>query len=165
MKTIVPVLVASALLIGGAYAQSPAASQTVSRSADTSSSAMMKSGAQHSVEIDKHIKDLHAKLKITPAQESQWDTVAQTMRDNARELDEAIEKREARVNNGTAVDDLNAYGDIVQAHANAIKKLATAFASLYASMPDEQKKLADSVFVHRIPGKNVATKSSAKHHG
>src|SRR5271154_6956384 len=80
MKKIVPVLVAS-LFVGGAYAQSVALSNNGSPPA--SSHAMMKQDASHSAEVDKHIKDLHAQLKITPAEESQWEKVAQTMRDNA----------------------------------------------------------------------------------
>jgi protein CpxP len=150
MKTIVAAIIASTFLIGGAFAQPPAASSVaMARSAD----------AKHSTEIEKHIKDLHARLKITPAEESQWDTVAQTMRDNASELDSAIEKRASIANNATAIDDLNAYGDIVQAHANAIKKLSEAFSSLYSAMPDEQKKLADNVFAQRAhEGKKVASK-------
>jgi protein CpxP len=150
MKTIVAALIASTFLIGSAFAQSPAASSVaMARSAD----------AKHSAEIEKHIKDLHARLKITPAEEAQWDAVAQTMRGNASELDSAIEKRASIANNATAIDDLNAYGDIVQAHADAIKKLSEAFSSLYSSMPDEQKKLADNVFAQRAhEGKKVASR-------
>jgi hypothetical protein len=44
---------------------------------------------------------------------------------------------------------LNAYGDIVQAHADAIKKLSAVFAPLYASMSDDQKMVADDVFAQR----------------
>jgi protein CpxP len=155
MKTIVTVLVASTLFVGGAYAESVALSNADSPS--KSSHAMVKSGANHSAEIEKHIKDLHAKLKITPAEESQWDAVAQTMRENATELDSAISKRESTAGRGSAVDDLNAYADIVQVHADSIKKLSTAFSALYDSMPDDQKKVADEVFDQRVP-KKVATK-------
>jgi periplasmic protein CpxP/Spy len=149
MKTILAALVAFAFLIGGAYAQRP--------SADASTAATMKSDAKRNTELERHIKDLHAKLKITPAEESQWVSVAQTMRDNANDLDKAIEKRQAIVSNGTAIDDLNAYGEIVQAHADAIKKLSAVFASLYASMSDDQKKVADEVFAQRA-GKKIAMK-------
>jgi len=157
MKAIVPVLFASTLFVGGAYAQSLALSNSASPT--SSSHALTKPDANYSVEVEKHIKDLHAKLKITPAEESQWATVAQTMRDNAAELDSAISKRDTLANHGTAIEDLNAYGDIVQVHANSIKKLSTAFSDLYDSMPDNQKKLADEVFTQRAhEGKKVATK-------
>ena len=158
MKTIVPVLVASTLFVGGAYAQSVAL-QSNTATPTGSSHAMMKSDASHSAEVEKHIKDLHAKLKITPAEESQWDAVAKTMRDNAAELDGAVSKRDAIASRATAIDDLNAYGDIVQVHADNIKKLSTAFTALYDSMPDNQKKIADEVFTQNgHEGKKVATK-------
>ncbi len=99
--------------------------------------------------VERHIKDMHAKLKITPAEESQWANVAQTMRDSAIELDKAIDKREAIVGSAQALDNLNSYGDIAQAHADGVKKLAAAFSPLYASMPDDQKKVADDVFAQR----------------
>jgi protein CpxP len=156
MKTIVPVLVAS-LFVGGAYAQSVAMSNTASPT--SSSQAMTKSDVDHRADVEKHIKDLHAKLKITPAEESQWDNVAQTMRDNATELDAAISKRNAIASHGTAIEDLDSYADIVQVHADSIKKLSTTFSALYNSMPAGQKRLADEVFTQRThEGKKVATK-------
>jgi protein CpxP len=143
MKTIIAVL-ASTFLISAAYAQSSAPA-----SHDASTPAMMKADAKHDMKVEKHIKDLHAKLQITPAEESQWDDVAQTIRGNAIELDRAIDKRKAIAGNATAIDDLNAYGDIAQAHADGVKKLSAVFSKLYAAMPDDQKKLADEVFGHR----------------
>lgn len=148
MKTIVAVL-ASTFLISGAYAQSPARSAAAPPSPDASTPAMMKGDAKRDMEVERHIKDLRAKLKITPAEESQWTTVVQTMHDNANELDKAIDKRKAIANNATAIDDLNAYGDIAQAHADGVKKLSTAFSPLYASMSDDQKQVADDLFAHR----------------
>jgi periplasmic protein CpxP/Spy len=156
MKTIVAVL-ASTFLISGAYAQSPARSAGAPPSPDASTPAMMKGDAKRDMEVERHIKDLHAKLKITPAEESQWAAVVQTMRDNANELDKAIDKRKAIANNATAIDDLNAYGDIAQAHADSVKKLSTAFSPLYASMSDDQKTAADELFAHRAhEGKKVS---------
>src|SRR6202171_4472578 len=120
MKTIVAVL-ASTFLISGAYAQSPARSAGAPPSPDASTPAMMKGDAKRDMEVERHIKDLHAKLKITPAEESQWAAVVQTMRDNANELDKAIDKRKAMTTNTKAIDDLNAYGVIAQAHADSVK--------------------------------------------
>jgi protein CpxP len=142
MKIISAVL-ASAFLISGAYAQSPAPPAS-------SHHAMMKTDAQRSMDAETHIKAMHAKLKITPAEEAQWAKVAQTMRDNASELEKAIDKRQAMVGSATALDNLNAYGDIAQAHVDGVKKLAAAFSPLYSSMPDDQKKLADDVFAQRM---------------
>jgi periplasmic protein CpxP/Spy len=143
MKTILGI-VASTFLIGAAYAQ-----PSEPASHDASTAAMTSADAKHDMKVEKHIKDLHAKLKITPAEESQWADVVQTIRGSAIELDNAIDKRKAIVGSATAIDDLNAYGDIAQAHADGVKKLSAVFSKLYASMPDDQKKLADEVFAHR----------------
>jgi protein CpxP len=145
MKTIVAALLASTFLIGGAYAQTPAPPAGAPRAPAASTPATTKPDAQRNADVEKHIVDLHAKLKITPAEESQWGDVAKMMRDNAKEIEEAIDKRKVH---GTAIDDLNAYGDVVQAHADGIKKLAKVFSPLYTSMSDDQKKLADEAFVH-----------------
>jgi protein CpxP len=147
MKTITAALT-SAFLITGAYAQAPSSSPAVAPSSGAPA-AMAKSDAKRDMAVESHIKDMHAQLQITPAEETQWAAVAKTMRDSAIETDKAIDKREALVNSASAVDNLNAYGDIAQAHADGVKKLAAVFAPLYASMSDDQKKAADALFAHR----------------
>jgi len=149
MKTLVTAL-ASTLLVCSAIAQSPASDAGASPPAAYPAATGQKADAKREMVVGQHIKDLHAKLKITAAEESQWATVAQTMRDSAAELDTAIDKRQSMQGKATAIDDLNAYGDIAQAHADSVKKLAAVFSPLYASMPDDQKKVADDVFAHRM---------------
>ncbi len=96
------------------------------------------------------IKHLHDLLKITSEQEAQWSSVAQVMLDNAAAVDGAIKDRAQKAKNINAVDDLLSYQAIVAAHADGLKKLATAFAPLYSVMPEQQQKNADAVFGHRI---------------
>jgi protein CpxP len=158
MKLIIAVLV-STFAFGSAIAQSPDSSASPHASANATSSAMAKADAKRDDAVEHHITDLHAKLKITPAEESQWKEVAETMRDNAKDMDKAIDKRSAALANATAVDDLNAYADIAQAHANGVKKLAKSFSGLYSMMSDDQKKEADEIFSHRNhEGKKVANR-------
>jgi hypothetical protein len=145
------VALASTFLIGGAYAQSAATPVSAAPAANASPAAMAKSDARRDMKVEKYIKDLHAKLKITPAEEPQWATVAKTMQDSANDMDVAIDKRKSLMSSATAVDDLNAYGNIAQTHADTVKKLAAVFTPLYASMSDDQKKLADGVFMQRTP--------------
>jgi hypothetical protein len=140
MKVIAAVLL-STFVFGGAIAQTAA-----------QSSAMATADTKREAAVEKHIKDLHATLKITPAEETQWGEVAATMRENAKDLDQAIDKRAANKATASAVDDLNAYADIALAHANGVKKLAGAFSGLYSVMSDDQKKQADEVFNHRGHG-------------
>jgi protein CpxP len=146
------IALASTFLIGSAYAQ-PAAAPASSPppAAKSSPAAMAKGDAKRDMRVERQIKDLHAKLKITPAEETQWAAVAKTMRDSAGDLDVAIDKRKS-MSSATAIDDLNAYGDIAQAHADSVKKLSASFSPLYASMSPEQKMTADEVFTRRAPG-------------
>jgi protein CpxP len=141
------IALASTVLIASAYAQAPVASTSAAtvKAAD-------KSDAKRDANNEKHIKELHAKLKITAGEETLWAPVAETMRTNTVEIDKVVDKREAIIASATAIDDLNAYADIAQAHADSVKKLSLVFAPLYAAMPDAQKKIADEVFTQRGHG-------------
>jgi phage-related tail protein len=46
----------------------------------------------------------------------------------------------------TAVADLRTYQQFAEAHVEHLKKLTAAFETLYNSMPESQKKIADQVF-------------------
>ncbi len=107
--------------------------------------------------IEKHIKKLHADLKITPAQEAQWSNVAQVMRENHKEMEALTTARAKNEKTMTAVEDLKSYSEIIDAHAAALKKFIPTFEALYAGMSDEQKKNADKIFRGR-PHKKVKGK-------
>jgi len=100
----------------------------------------------HEDRTELRIKEMHAKLKITPAQEEQWAKVAQVMLDDAKTMDALTQIRVDHAKNMTAVDDLKSFGEIADAYANGIKKMTPVFADLYASMSDAQKKEADAFF-------------------
>lgn len=155
MKVIAAVLV-STVVFGAAVAQ---ASDPPGVAANATPAAMAKSDAKRNEAVERHITELHAQLKITRVEESQWTPVAETMRENARDLDQAIDRRDATIAGATAVDNLNTYADIAQAHADGVRKLAGAFLGLYSVMGDAQKKQADEVFSHRDPEvKKVASR-------
>lgn len=99
--------------------------------------------------VEARIKSLHDQLKITPAEEPQWKAVAQAMRDNAKNTGMLIADRAKNAKSMTAIDDLHSYRAILQSHLDGIDHLTTAFETLYASMPDAQKKIADAVFSRR----------------
>jgi len=107
------------------------------------------------------IKDLHTKLKITPAQEDLWNKVTQVMRDNAKTMDALNQARFEKAKALTAVEDLKSYSEIAQAHADGLKNFIPAFEALYAAMSDDQKKDADSLFRHGS-GRNRHLKSRSR---
>jgi hypothetical protein len=121
-----------AVVLGGAQ---------VLKAQDTSASGT-KQGA---TSMDARITKLHDQLKITPAQEEQWNKLAQVMRENGVALRAAVEVRKEK---GTmnAVDDLKSYSAVMDAQSEGMHKFIPAFEALYASLSDEQKKTADTVF-------------------
>jgi len=96
--------------------------------------------------VEARIKELQAKLHITPTQEALWQNVTQIMRDNAQTMDGLTQARIDKAKTMTAVDNLQSYSAIVEAHAEGLKKFVPAFEALYASMSDTQKHQADNVF-------------------
>jgi protein CpxP len=115
----------------------------------------------HTDRVEHRIDDMHAKLKITPAEEAQWAKVVDAMRDEAKSMDTLINSRAEHGKDMTAVDSLKSYGEISEAHADGIKKLTPLFADLYASMSDQQKQTADKLFRH--DGHKHGYKHSHKH--
>lgn len=98
------------------------------------------------VMVEQRIKDLHASLHITDAQEPQWTEFAQVMRDNAKDTDALYEARADKIATMTAVENMQSYAAIAQQHATEMQKLLPAFQALYASFSDQQKKQADEAF-------------------
>jgi hypothetical protein len=153
---------AAALLLGS-LATAPAFAQS---GTDTSSTMQMAPAgksmhgpAAMAAQVESRIKTLHAKLKITPDQESDWNDFAQAMRDNEANMSQMIQERHQKGATLSAVDDLQSYQKIAQAHADGMTKLISAFEPLYDSMSDEQKKNADEVF-GRFEGHRGAEKAS-----
>src|ERR1035437_2289720 len=111
------------------------------------SPAMAAKGSEHS-RVETRIEEMHAKLKITKAEEDLWTKVAEVMRDNGKKMDDLTSARMEKEKTINAVDDLKSYGEIVDEHADGIKRFTPVFADLYASMSDEQKAEADKLFRH-----------------
>ena len=110
-----------------------------------------------SVRADDRFKQLHEQLQITSDQETKFGKLADVMRDNAKEMDDAVEKRQAAKGTTSALDDLKAYQAVAQAHADGLKALVPAFEDLYKTLSDTQKAQADELFKHGPGG--------GKHHG
>jgi protein CpxP len=142
-------VLASTALVASAYAQTPAPVVAAVAASSTATRSVNAGDASRDASNEKHIKDLHAKLHITAAEEPLWKAVADTMRANTMEVDKIVDRREAAIATATAIDDINSYADVAQAHADSVKKLSVAFAPLYTAMPDAQRKIADEVFTQR----------------
>jgi periplasmic protein CpxP/Spy len=137
-------LVAAPLTLAQAQNTAPMHSTTTTPGTTPSAASPTNAAGQG---VEQRITQLHAELKITPDQESKWNSVAQAMRDNAANMEKLVaEKRQQGPQNMSAVDDLKTYQEFTQAHLDGLKNLTSAFSSLYDSMSDQQKKNADEVF-------------------
>ena len=135
----------------GAFAQQSAQPTAPAQATPT------QAKATHSSKVEARIKSLHAQLKITPEEEQEWSVVAQTMRDNAAEMDQLVQQRTEQRAGMNAVDDMKSYQAIVQAHADEMQKLVPAFEALYGKMSASQQKLADNVINQRTASRQAAT--------
>jgi hypothetical protein len=139
-------LVASAILTSGiAFGSLPGLARAADTATTRAGTAQTAKSKAH-VGVDALIAHLHDELKITPAQESQFQKLADVMRANAETMRTMAKKRAEEAGTMTAVDDLKSYAEISRAHAEDSEKMVPVFEALYDSMSDEQKKLADQEF-------------------
>jgi hypothetical protein len=96
--------------------------------------------------VENRIKELHAQLHITPAEEPQWNQFAEVMRENAREMDQTLVQRAQQFSTMNAIQNLQSYAQLAEAHAQRVQKLVPAFENLYNAMAEQQKQNADQVF-------------------
>ena len=113
--------------------------------------------------VENRINELHAQLRITPAEQQQWNQFAQAMRENARDMDQVLMQRSQQFQTMNALQNMQSYEQIAAAHAQHVQKLVPAFENLYNAMPDQQKRLADQVF--RENAEKHAQNSGQLHHG
>lgn len=131
-----------------------ASPSAVSPSADGSSGSVQPpantpvtaQGKRVRAQVEQRIADLHRRLHITQAEEPLWNDFANTMRQNAAEMDQLFQQRQQTVGTMNAVDDMKSYAQLAQAHAEQMQHLIPAFEKLYDAMPPEQKKLTDQEF-------------------
>ena len=71
------------------------------------------------------------------------------MHDNAARMNRAATLRGEKLGSMDARESMQSYAELAEMHASNMEKLASSFAALYASFPDQQKQVADSVFRKR----------------
>ena len=134
---------AALLIVGSMATPTLAQTTTTAKPAPVRATTSMRRGP-----VDERIAALRRELRITPAQEQDWEAVAQVMRSNDEEMRSLVQEtrnqspRERR----NALEDLQIYQKFAQAHADRLQKLTAAFTTLYNGMSPEQKANADRVF-------------------
>lgn len=102
--------------------------------------------------IEGRIAFLKAELKITPAQETAWDKVAQAMRQNDTERRQLFEQRRSTRSSRGNVDALQALerrARVSAMRAQQTDRFLTAFRPLYDSLSTAQKQTADELLAFR----------------
>lgn len=133
---------AAAALLAAALGSAPALAQ----SGSDQPAAQSQAQTRRMMRVEQHITDLHRRLGITAAEEPQWSAFAQVMRDNAKHMEQAFQARAKAGPDMNAVQDLQSYAAIAQAHADDMQRLVPAFQALYATLTPAQQKTADTVF-------------------
>ncbi|MBO0738288.1 MAG: Spy/CpxP family protein refolding chaperone [Alphaproteobacteria bacterium] len=135
-------LLAATLLTGAAAAGlAPALAQTTPAPVEKHHHALARLLPGQLVEG--RIAFLKTQLKITPAQEAQWQQVAAVMRENAKALDNTIAAARQNRSATGAVQRLESREQFAKMRADADARLLTAFKPLYASLSPEQQQMAN----------------------
>src|ERR1700747_3030634 len=137
MRKIQPKRLASATLVAllslpaAALAQSPQAPTPAPRGAPPAVSSPLAghpvAGKNAEERVEHRINELHAQLRITPAERPQWDKFAEVMRENARDMDQAFIQRSQQFQSMNALQNMQSYQQIADAHAKHLQKLVPAF--------------------------------------
>jgi periplasmic protein CpxP/Spy len=145
-----PLLAAALFTSVAALALGPASAQTTPPAANSGTAqtqlhhhARMLPGQL----VDGRIAFLKAELKITPAQETQWQQVATAMRENANALDHTITTVREQRGTADAVQRLTLREQFAKVRAENDARLVTAFKPLYASLSSEQQQIANELFI------------------
>lgn len=150
-----------ATIVAGAFAV-PVFAQTAVDSTVTAQAATPAPNAQRSAprqhqfrmpseRIEARLAYLKTALKITDAQQAQWDNFANVLRTQAREMDKRIQEHRAEPNQPrpnvtvTAIDRLERMEARMQQRAARLNDVIGAAKPLYASFTPEQKQIADQM--------------------
>jgi periplasmic protein CpxP/Spy len=146
-----PFFAAALLTSVAAMGLTPALAQTAQAPAN---SAAAQSEAHHHGKVwmtpgqlvDGRIAFLKTELKITPAQDAQWQQYASVMRQNAQSLDQTIANaRQHRATAMNAVERMEVRGQFAKVRAENEARLLTALRPLYASLSPEQQQVANAL--------------------
>jgi hypothetical protein len=97
--------------------------------------------------IEGRIAFLKAELKITDAQQSLWNAVAEAMRANAKGMSGMLNGMPKMGSATTLPDKLAMHEKMMAAHLDGLRTLKTAVEPLYASFNADQKKTADELMI------------------
>ena len=155
-KAIMSGLILGSLVGGVAAAPSLVFGQTAAPNAATQTRRAEHQRPLPSQLIDARLAYLKTALKITPAQESQWNALADVLRRQARARDADIQKfRAAHEHRGqtaaqqpSAIERLERRQEFLAKASARLNDVLTAAKPLYASFSPDQMRMADELLTH-----------------
>jgi protein CpxP len=157
------------LSVGLALAAAPALAQDATPGAKDPKAAQKsqrQARALPSERVEARITELKSALKITSAQEPQWNAFADTLRKQARAGDDRVKARRASMEKGakpapmTAIQRLEQRQAFMKAATASMDEVLASARPLYAALSPEQKKTADDLMAkhggHRRGGDRPA---------
>jgi protein CpxP len=113
---------------------------------------------QPSERVEARLAYIRTALKITDAQQAQWNAFAETLRNQARAADQRMQEFRAQREQGATRERPNAIARLEreqQRHAESVTRINERLAvqrPLYAALSTEQKAIADEVLAPRRHG-------------
>lgn len=111
--------------------------------------------------VEARLAYLRTALKITDAQQPQWESFANVLRQHARDMDERIKERRAKGPHArgsrpslTAVERLERTQQRMQERSAKLGEVIAAAKPLYAALSAEQKEVADQMLSRHGRGKH-----------
>jgi hypothetical protein len=108
---------------------------------------MSAQGGMMASNVEDRIATLKTALKITDAQASQWDHFADALRAAGKSTSGVHQKMMSSGMGGTLLERLDRQEVMLSAHLGSVRSLKEALQPLYASLSDEQKKIADGMMI------------------
>jgi len=136
--------------LAGTAPKSPPVHDIMAKGSPPAKTAPAPAPAEANAAVEARIKELHRKLHITAAQQTQWDSLVEVMRGNATAMIDLQRQRAQDAKSMSAVDAVKSYAAVIQAHEAGMNKFVPAFQALYDSMSDQQKMVADTMFRTRV---------------
>jgi hypothetical protein len=98
--------------------------------------------------VEGRLAFLKTELKITDAQTPLWSAFAQTVRDNAKAMEQTMQGGMMGTSQSASLPDkLAMHEKMMTAHLDALRKLKAVVDPLYAALTNEQKKTADELMM------------------
>jgi hypothetical protein len=99
--------------------------------------------------VEQHIQQMRSELQITPQEQPEWHSFAQTMWQNAHEMNQILQRRAANLQTMNAAEDMQSYAQLAEVHAQNMQRMSAAFDQLYGVMSPQQRDHATQLFRQR----------------